>query len=243
MTIAAILRTKGDDVIALTPQTRVGEAVAVLAEKRIGAVPVCDDGVPVGIFSERDVVHCLAQAGAGALDRPLSEVMTQPVQSVGAQENVIGALSLMTRRRIRHLPVVEDGRWSASSRSAIWSNTASTGSRRMPRRCATISSRDRTGRTTPSGRQRPLAQDRDQLAHGAAREQREPAAIGRAPTPTRIASCTGGASGGSSASTSRTTPAITAAAITAGANRPTSASGATPITGSDRQLLTARYTG
>ena len=110
MTIAAILRTKGDDVIALTPQTRVGEAVAVLAEKRIGAVPVCDDGVPVGIFSERDVVHCLAQAGAGALDRPLSEVMTQPVQSVGAQENVIGALSLMTRRRIRHLPVVEDGR-------------------------------------------------------------------------------------------------------------------------------------
>ncbi|WP_426255351.1 CBS domain-containing protein [Sphingomonas sp. DC2300-3] len=110
MTIAAILRTKGDDVIALTPQTSVGEAVAVLAEKRIGAVPVCDDGVPVGIFSERDVVHCLAQAGAGALDRPLSEVMTQPVQSVGAQENVIGALSLMTRRRIRHLPVVEDGR-------------------------------------------------------------------------------------------------------------------------------------
>lgn len=110
MTIAAILRTKGDDVIALTPQTRVGEAVAVLAEKRIGAVPVCDDGVPVGIFSERDVVHCLAQTGAGALDRPLSEVMTQPVQSVGAQENVIGALSLMTRRRIRHLPVVEDGR-------------------------------------------------------------------------------------------------------------------------------------
>ncbi|KIU26296.1 CBS domain-containing protein [Sphingomonas melonis] len=110
MTIAAILRTKGDDVIALTPQTRVGEAVAVLAEKRIGAVPVCDDGVPVGIFSERDVVHCLAQAGASALDRPLSEVMTQPVESVGAQENVIGALSLMTRRRIRHLPVVEDGR-------------------------------------------------------------------------------------------------------------------------------------
>ena len=110
MTIAAILRTKGDDVIALTPQTRVGEAVTVLAEKRIGAVPVCDDGVPVGIFSERDVVHCLARAGAGALDRPLSEVMTQPVQSVGAQENVIGALSLMTRRRIRHLPVVEDGR-------------------------------------------------------------------------------------------------------------------------------------
>ena len=110
MTIAAILRTKGDDVIALTPQTRVGEAVSVLADKRIGAVPVCEDGVPVGIFSERDVVHCLATGGAGALDRPLAEVMTQPVQSVGPRENVIGALSLMTRRRIRHLPVVDAGR-------------------------------------------------------------------------------------------------------------------------------------
>ena len=110
MTIATILRDKGHDVVALTPQTRVGEAVALLAEKRIGAVPVCEDGVPVGIFSERDVVYCLARSGAAALDRPLADVMTQPVQSVGAHENVIGALSLMTRRRIRHLPVVEDGR-------------------------------------------------------------------------------------------------------------------------------------
>ena len=110
MTIAAILRGKGDAVIALPPTASVGEAVALLATKRIGAVPVCDEGIPIGIFSERDVVHCLAGQGAAALDRPVSEVMTQPVQTVGPQENVIGALSLMTRRRIRHLPVVDDGR-------------------------------------------------------------------------------------------------------------------------------------
>jgi CBS domain-containing protein len=70
-------------------------------------VPVVEDGRVVGIFSERDVVHGLAAHGAAALDRTLDAVMTQPVQQVAPAEPVIGALSLMTRRRIRHLPVVE----------------------------------------------------------------------------------------------------------------------------------------
>lgn len=106
MTIAAILQGKGGDVLSLSPDATVGQAVALLADKRIGAVPVIDRGVVVGIFSERDVVYCLAAHGAAALDRRLAEVMTQPVQSVAPTEPVIGALSLMTRRRIRHLPVV-----------------------------------------------------------------------------------------------------------------------------------------
>ena len=107
MTIAAILRNKGGDVLSLSPDDCVGQAVALLADKRIGAVPVIAGGAVVGIFSERDVVYCLASHGAAALDRPLAEVMTQPVQSVAPGEPVIGALSLMTRRRIRHLPVVD----------------------------------------------------------------------------------------------------------------------------------------
>ena len=110
MTIAAILRTKGDDVIALTPQTRVGEAVAVLAEKRIGAVPVCDDGVPVGIFSERDVIRCLDEMGADSLSAPISTAMTSPPVTVDSEMSELDALALMTRRRIRHLPVVDQGR-------------------------------------------------------------------------------------------------------------------------------------
>ena len=109
MTIAAILRTKGEAVITLPPDATVAQAVALLAERRIGAVPVMDGGTVAGIFSERDVIHCLARDGAAGLDLPLSEVMTRPVQSVTPAEPVIGALSLMTRRRIRHLPGVEGG--------------------------------------------------------------------------------------------------------------------------------------
>ena len=77
------------------------------------AVPVVDpeDGraAVAGIFSERDVTYCLAREGAAALNRPLAEVMTTPVQTVAPADAVIAALSLMTRRRIRHLPVVEAG--------------------------------------------------------------------------------------------------------------------------------------
>lgn len=107
MTIAAILRDKGGDVVSLPRDATVGQAVALLADRRIGAVPVVEHGRVVGIFSERDVVHGLATHGAAALDHPLEAVMTQPVQQVAPDEPVIGALSLMTRRRIRHLPVIE----------------------------------------------------------------------------------------------------------------------------------------
>ena len=110
MTIAAILKDKGDDVVSLPRTATVGQALALLADKRIGAVPVVDGAAVVGIFSERDVVYGLAAYGPAALDRILADVMTQPVQSVTPKEPVIGALSLMTRRRIRHLPVVEGER-------------------------------------------------------------------------------------------------------------------------------------
>lgn len=109
MTIGAILRNKGDDIASLPPTATVEQAVALFAARRIGAVPVVDGDAVVGIFSERDVVHRLAAEGAAALARSLETVMTQPVQSVTPAEPVIGALSLMTRRRIRHLPVVEGG--------------------------------------------------------------------------------------------------------------------------------------
>ena len=109
MTIGAILKDKGADVLTLPSTATVKEAVALLAERRIGAVPVVDDGAVAGIFSERDVTYCLAREGAAALDRTLAEVMTKPVQTVSPADAVIGALSLITRRRIRHLPVVDGG--------------------------------------------------------------------------------------------------------------------------------------
>ena len=110
MTIAAILAGKGRDVISITAHQSLGEAVALLAERRIGAVPVMDGAQVVGIFSERDVIHALSGQGADALERKVGEVMTSPAITVSPSEAAIGALSLMTRRRIRHLPVVEGGR-------------------------------------------------------------------------------------------------------------------------------------
>jgi CBS domain-containing protein len=110
MTIATILQTKGGDVLSLGPDDTLMQAVALLAENRIGAAPVVEQGAVVGIFSERDVIHCLNADGAAALDRPVREVMTAPVRSVGRDEPVIGALSLMSRQRIRHLPVIDGDR-------------------------------------------------------------------------------------------------------------------------------------
>ena len=110
MTIEAILQTKSADVTAVPRTTTVAEAVKLLADKRIGAVPVLDGDAVAGIFSERDVIHALATHGAAALDQEIGDVMTAPAITVSRGEAVLGALSLMTRRRIRHLPVIEGGR-------------------------------------------------------------------------------------------------------------------------------------
>lgn len=83
------------------------EALDLLANKRIGAVPVMRAGEVVGIFSERDVIYCLALEGEASLDKRVSEVMTAPAIGVDPQTSVDEALELMTRRRIRHLPVLQ----------------------------------------------------------------------------------------------------------------------------------------
>lgn len=110
MTIAAILSTKGAEVISVSPDQTVADAIALLAERRIGAVPVIDGEDVIGIFSERDVVYGLHSGGAALLERPVHEVMTGPIHTVAEDDSVLGALSLMTQRRLRHLPVVEGHR-------------------------------------------------------------------------------------------------------------------------------------
>jgi CBS domain-containing protein len=107
MTIGAILATKGNSVVSVSSNDRVADAVALLAEKRIGAVPVMDDNRVVGIFSERDVIYSLAQNGAAALEARIGDVMTAPAMTVDPDTAVMAGLSLMSKRRIRHLPVVQ----------------------------------------------------------------------------------------------------------------------------------------
>ena len=112
MTISAILRDKtgpAGEVVTLFPHMTVADAVGLFTDRRIGAAPVMGaNGEILGIFSERDVMHCLHARGTAALDAPVSEVMTTPAITVTPEQPVIAALSLMTRRRIRHLPVMGD---------------------------------------------------------------------------------------------------------------------------------------
>ena len=110
MTVAAILDKGSGEVITVRCDTPVREAVALLSSRKIGAVPVVDGDTVVGIMSERDVMYCLARDGAAVLDSLVEKIMTAPAITVSPDERVLSALSLMTNRRIRHLPVVKDGR-------------------------------------------------------------------------------------------------------------------------------------
>jgi CBS domain-containing protein len=110
MSIAAVLRGKGSNVESVTADTRLFDAVQRLGEKRIGALPVVEDGRITGIMSERDVIYCLRDHGAEVLDWPVSRVMSSPAITADPDTDVLAALALMTQRRIRHLPVVEHGR-------------------------------------------------------------------------------------------------------------------------------------
>jgi len=111
MEISKIIGSRrAQDIVCCTPSTSVREALTMLASKRIGALPVIRDDQVVGIFSERDVIYRLAADGAGCLDHAVADVMTAPPITVDPATNVDQALDLMTRRRIRHLPVIEGGR-------------------------------------------------------------------------------------------------------------------------------------
>lgn len=110
MTIARLIRGRSVEMIQCTGNTLVRDAVALLADKRIGALPVFDGDVLCGIFSERDVISQLRELGPTMLGRTVSELMTAPAITVSPETTVLDALSLMTRRRIRHLPVVQNGK-------------------------------------------------------------------------------------------------------------------------------------
>jgi CBS domain-containing protein len=109
MTIQSILAGKGADVATIGPDEKVTQAVATLGQKRIGALPVVEDGRVLGIISERDVIYCLRDHGAESLGWPVSRVMTSPAITAEPGTSVLTAMAMMTQRRIRHLPVISGG--------------------------------------------------------------------------------------------------------------------------------------
>ncbi|WP_282607151.1 CBS domain-containing protein [Pelagibius sp. Alg239-R121] len=112
MKVQAMLNAKsgGGDVSTIRPDITIDAAIRVLKEKKIGALVVSDDGHKIaGILSERDVVRGLADQGAGLLEKPVSSIMTSEVKTTGTGAKIDDVMAEMTRSRIRHLPVVQDG--------------------------------------------------------------------------------------------------------------------------------------
>ncbi len=111
MRITDVLRGKGTQVVTVTPDTTVRRLLAILAEHGIGAVIVSRDGTSVdGIASERDIVRALAKRGAAVLSEAVTEIYTAEVYTITPQTELDDVMRMMTDRRIRHAPVVVDGR-------------------------------------------------------------------------------------------------------------------------------------
>lgn len=110
MTVEEILRLKGTDVVTVAPDVTLEAAAKRLGEHRIGALVVSRDGRTVdGILSERDIVSALATLGTAALAAPVSQAMTKEVVTCARRDQVDALMAVMTAKRVRHLPVIEDG--------------------------------------------------------------------------------------------------------------------------------------
>ncbi len=111
MQVRHILERKGDDVVTTRPEATLEEAARLLKNHRIGALVVTDGNDRVlGIVSERDIVNALAQHGAVCGERPVSEVMTEELAVCTPEDTTDTLMEVMTRQRVRHLPVIENGR-------------------------------------------------------------------------------------------------------------------------------------
>ncbi|MEK9672677.1 MAG: CBS domain-containing protein [Rhodospirillaceae bacterium] len=111
MNVKTILGRKGGSVKTIKTDASVGAAAKMLGEAKIGAVVVSDDGETIaGILSERDIVRVMGSGGASALDLPVSKAMTTNVVTCKPDDRIVELMSLMTQRRIRHLPVVDGGK-------------------------------------------------------------------------------------------------------------------------------------
>jgi CBS domain-containing protein len=111
MNVEHILQAKGRDVLTIEPSRTLAEAARALTERRIGAVVVADsDQSVLGILSERDIVRAVARGGAAALETPVSQHMTGKVVSCTRQSSVNELMEVMTERKFRHMPVIENGR-------------------------------------------------------------------------------------------------------------------------------------
>jgi len=109
-TVRDLLKAKGRDLWSVTPETTVYDTLKLMADKNIGAVLILDGGQTVGIFTERDYARQVILKGKASKDTPVHEVMTTRVVFVRPEQTIEDCMALMTDKRCRHLPVLDEGR-------------------------------------------------------------------------------------------------------------------------------------
>src|SRR5271166_3115083 len=108
--VSSILKHKGHDVLTVTPQQTVASVVKLLVQNRIGAVPVINhEGQLVGIVSERDIIRGMSEHADAVLVLPADQLMTRDVKTCSSEDQLVDLMEVMTRQRIRHLPVIQNG--------------------------------------------------------------------------------------------------------------------------------------
>ena len=108
-TVKQILDQKGRLVFTIEPDSSVYDAIAMMAEKHVGGLVVMEEDKLVGLISERDYVRKVILQGRSSPDTKVREIMTDRVMVVSPERTIEECMALMTEKRIRHLPVVEDG--------------------------------------------------------------------------------------------------------------------------------------
>ena len=109
ITIQQLLDSKGAEVHSIVPDATVFDAVKMMSEAKVGALPVMEEGKLVGIFTERDYARKIILEGKASKDTPVRDVMTANVCCVSPDQTIRDCMILMNKNRFRHLPVVEDG--------------------------------------------------------------------------------------------------------------------------------------
>jgi CBS domain-containing protein len=109
-TVTQLLRTKGHEVLSVSPEASVFEALKVMAEKNVGALLVVEGERLVGVFSERDYARKVILKGKASKEISVREIMTSHILYVRPEQTIEDCMALMTDKRVRHLPVLEEER-------------------------------------------------------------------------------------------------------------------------------------
>ena len=110
VTVRQLLTRKGQDVWSIDVEEPVLEAIQLMADKHVGALPVTRNGELAGVISERDYARKVILLGRSSAETPVWQIMSSPVVTVAPDQDVRQCMQLMTHKRIRHLPVIEHGR-------------------------------------------------------------------------------------------------------------------------------------